>query len=81
MTAPVAQRAASPAAGASGWTVTFTMPAGERARALRAWLSGRGLAPVGEPIVARYDPPWTPWFLRRNEVWFALDDAGAQRPT
>jgi hypothetical protein len=27
-----------------------------------------GLEPVGEPVFARYDPPLTPWLLRRNEV-------------
>ena len=27
-----------------------------------------GLQPTGEPRFARYDPPWTPWFMRRNEV-------------
>ena len=27
-----------------------------------------GLEVVGEPRYARFDPPWTPWFLRRNEV-------------
>lgn len=27
---------------------------------------------VGEPLYARYDPPITPWFLRRNEIWLAL---------
>lgn len=33
----------------------------------------RGLAPAGaEPILARYDPPWTPWFLRRNELLVEL---------
>ncbi len=26
----------------------------------------------GEPLYARYDPPITPWFLRRNEIWLAL---------
>jgi hypothetical protein len=26
------------------------------------------LEPVGEPIWARYDPPFKPWFLRRNEI-------------
>ena len=26
------------------------------------------IEPVGVPILMRYDPPWTPGFLRRNEV-------------
>jgi hypothetical protein len=28
-----------------------------------------GLQAVGEPVLSRYDPPITPWFLRRNELW------------
>jgi hypothetical protein len=35
---------------------------------LENYIVGRGLNPVGEPIWARYDPPFKPWFLRRNEV-------------
>jgi hypothetical protein len=31
-----------------------------------------GLQPSGEPLWARYDPPWTPWFLRRNEILIDL---------
>lgn len=27
----------------------------------------------GAPIWARYDPPWKPWFLRRNEILLELD--------
>jgi hypothetical protein len=27
----------------------------------------------GEPIYARYNPPWTPWFLRRHEIWLRLE--------
>ncbi len=27
-----------------------------------------GLEASGPPRFARYDPPWTPWFRRRNEV-------------
>jgi hypothetical protein len=37
-------------------------------------LAADGLVASGEPIWARYDPPWTPWFLRRNEVLVALDE-------
>lgn len=36
--------------------------------ALLAALSSAGLEVDGRPRYARYDPPWTPWFLRRNEV-------------
>ena len=32
-----------------------------------------GLHWHGEPTWARYDPPWKPWFLRRNEIWLELD--------
>jgi hypothetical protein len=27
---------------------------------------------VGEPVLSRYNPPFTPWFLRRNEIWLTL---------
>jgi hypothetical protein len=27
----------------------------------------------GEPVWARFDPPWKPWFMRRNEIWLELD--------
>lgn len=36
--------------------------------ALRAAVARDGLTVVGEPRFARFDPPWTPWPLRRNEV-------------
>lgn len=32
------------------------------------WMDGKGIAPTGEPELARYNPPWTLPFLRRNEV-------------
>lgn len=44
----------------------------ERTEALRRWIAARGLVAVGEPEVNRYNPPWTPWFLRRNEIWLGL---------
>lgn len=31
-------------------------------------LSQAGLEIAGPPRFARFDPPWTPWFLRHNEV-------------
>lgn len=44
----------------------------EKSEELRAWLIGKKLTPVGTPIYASYDPPWTAPFLRRHEVWLAL---------
>lgn len=40
----------------------------KRAAQLLAALEEAGLSPAGPPRYARFDPPWTPWFLRRNEV-------------
>lgn len=39
---------------------------------LRAALVKEGVATNGEPVLARYNAPFTPWFLRRNEIWLAL---------
>ena len=35
---------------------------------LQDWMARNRLTPVDEPIWARYNPPFMPWFLRRNEV-------------
>ena len=40
---------------------------------LESWIHERGLAIVGDPIWARYNPPFTPWFLRRNEILIPID--------
>jgi hypothetical protein len=32
------------------------------------FVRAQGLHPVGPAVLAQYDPPWTLWFLRRNEV-------------
>ena len=42
--------------------------------ALEAWIAERGWQTAGEPVLARYDPPFKPWFLRRNEVLIPLKD-------
>ena len=40
----------------------------EKENRLKELIQGRGLKIVGEPVFARYNPPFLPWFLRRNEV-------------
>ena len=44
----------------------------EKSSALRGWVSDRGLQGRGEIVLAQYDPPWIPWFMRRNEVLLEL---------
>jgi effector-binding domain-containing protein len=39
---------------------------------LREWMKAQGLAAAGDPVWARYNAPFTPWFLRRNEVLVPL---------
>lgn len=39
---------------------------------LRERIEARGLVLRGAPTLARYNPPFTPWFLRRNEVWIPV---------
>ena len=42
---------------------------------LESWINKQNLFVVGEPKWARYDPPFTPWFLRRNEILIPIKDA------
>lgn len=41
---------------------------------LQETLKAAGQPWTGEPVFSRYNPPITPWFLRRNEIWLALPD-------
>lgn len=45
---------------------------------LIATLAAEGYQSVGEPIWARYNPPFMPWFLRRNEILTAFRATGGQ---
>jgi effector-binding domain-containing protein len=35
---------------------------------LTKWINEQNLTVAGEAIWARYDPPYVPWFMRRNEI-------------
>jgi hypothetical protein len=39
-----------------------------RSADLLAWAKARKLRVAGPVSLAQYNPPWTPWFMRRNEV-------------
>lgn len=39
---------------------------------LRNWLETKGLETAGEAVWARYNAPFTPWFMRRNEILIPL---------
>jgi len=45
----------------------------ERKEQLMEWISRRGLKQIGESVFARYNPPFLPWFLRRNEVLIPVE--------
>ena len=44
----------------------------EHLATLTAVLKAVALRWSGEPAFSRYNAPWTPWFLRRNEIWLSL---------
>jgi hypothetical protein len=39
-----------------------------RTHALDQWIAAKHLRATGAPSLAQYDPPWTLWFMRRNEI-------------
>ena len=42
--------------------------------ALLAWVEAKGLDMKGEPVFARYNGPFTPWFMRRNEILLPVSE-------
>ena len=42
-------------------------------RLLREWIRKEGLKEKGDPTIAGYDPPFTPWFLKHNEMMIEID--------
>ena len=47
---------------------------------LEETLKKAGIQWSGEPVYSRYNPPFTPWFLRRNEIWLQLPDDASNKP-
>jgi hypothetical protein len=45
----------------------------ERTDELSAWIHKEGLKVSGAPVIARYNPPFWPSFLRRNEVLIPVE--------
>ena len=39
---------------------------------LQTALRSAGLTWAGEPVYSRYNAPFTPWVMRRNEIWLQL---------
>ncbi len=48
---------------------------GAQEQALRDWIKSGGWRPVAAPVYAYYNDPFTPGFLRRNEVMIEVVDA------
>ncbi|MBU3620750.1 heme-binding protein [Polynucleobacter sp. CS-Odin-A6] len=46
----------------------------EKTQSLREWIKTKNLKPTGEPQFARYNPPWTLPFMRRNEILIQVLD-------
>jgi hypothetical protein len=47
---------------------------------LKKWIEKKQLKVMGEPLFARYNPPWTPWFMRRNEILIEVSGSGSVDP-
>jgi len=45
----------------------------EHLEQLQNGIAAAGLRTTGNPIYSRYNAPFVPWFLRRNEIWLPLD--------
>jgi hypothetical protein len=44
----------------------------EHLEALERGVAAAGLRTTGSPIYSRYNAPFVPWFMRRNEIWLKL---------
>ena len=44
----------------------------QKAEELKAWIANHGYEVLGNLELARYNPPFIPGFLKRNEVWLEV---------
>jgi hypothetical protein len=51
----------------------------EAVERLRAWMKAKGLKELSSPVYGYFDPPWTPGFLRRNEVMLRTEPCCAPK--
>jgi len=55
-------------------------PSEAAAQKLLAWVELHKLPSARTPIFAYYNPPWTPGFMRRNEVLLHLEHQASEHP-
>jgi SOUL heme-binding protein len=46
----------------------------EKTKALEDWIKSKQWQPIGNPQFARYNPPWSIPFMRRNEILITVRD-------
>ena len=64
-----------------GWQLSFLRHCSEarvekiveHLASLLQWVDSQGLIVTGDPVWARYNAPFTPWFMRRNEILLRID--------
>jgi effector-binding domain-containing protein len=47
----------------------------EHLASLKKWIEQKHYEVLGEANYARYNPPWTPWFIRRNEILIEIKNS------
>ena len=72
---------------AAGWFAVLRYSGGRNVKneadsleRLRAWMKAEGLKEISPPVYGYFDPPWTPAFLRRNEVMIQTEGEIRPRP-
>ena len=45
----------------------------KKTRELTQWMASKNLRPLSDPELARYNPPWTLPFFRRNEILIEVE--------